>query len=465
MASCKVTQSMLNQCKFIHMPEIVGSKDYDLRKLLDEYKFDENKALQKHKNKVGLKPGLSSLKRNERLPLIWSLAVLCAEERKLHKFYSGNRIRFHSSKGMPVKVSIRPFLSNLTIFPDGSILFKISKKELVPIMVIEVHSGTYKSTVCKTVSNVIDMFRLLRLYNKDVSDMIGFVFPRMETDTGVTKVTVKFDPTNFCFKVHLDKIAITNVKKELILALTKAKDYCGAMSATMSFPFFFKLSTNESDILQEKWGWNGTMTQVPTSHNMLFHVEDGNMSNYYKYIIDDLERTLLGSSCNILNKCAHAVRHDECNYLSFVRMVFKLPSLIPTLTFSEVEQCLYNFVRLTGDAIEAVHKLNIAHMDIRVPNVCFGYNDRNQLIAVLIDFDRMTSIIEVADPNFDGEMYRIPDGGNCGNLDWKQLGLLVKTVADIIDESNDSLDLFCVSLIEKGNVLSHSKPCLYKNRV
>lgn len=113
--------------------------------------------------------------------------VVCRRE---DKFYSGNSIRFHSSKGMPVKVSIRPFLSNLTI-SDGSILFKISKKGLVPIMVIEVHSGTYKSTVCKTVSkfNVIDMFRLLRLYNKDVSDVIGFVFPRMVTGSGVMKVT------------------------------------------------------------------------------------------------------------------------------------------------------------------------------------------------------------------------------------------------------------------------------------
>lgn len=65
---------------------------------------------------------------------------------------------------------------------------------------------------------------------------------------------------------------------------------------------------------------------------------------------------------------------SDCDYLNIFHVVFKLPSLIPTLTFAEVEQSLYNFVRLTGDAIEAVHKLQIAHMDIRVPNVCLGYN-------------------------------------------------------------------------------------------
>ena len=87
--------------------------------------FDEESVVQRHKHKVGLKPDLSTLKHDERLPLLWSLEELHAVEKEMHKFYSGNSIRFHSSMGMPVKVSLRLFLSNLTIFPDGSILFKL----------------------------------------------------------------------------------------------------------------------------------------------------------------------------------------------------------------------------------------------------------------------------------------------------------------------------------------------------
>lgn len=36
-------------------------------------------------------------------------------------------------------------------------------------------------------------------------------------------------------------------------ALTKAKDYCGAMSTTMSVPLFLKLSTNESGEMGLEW--------------------------------------------------------------------------------------------------------------------------------------------------------------------------------------------------------------------
>lgn len=119
------------------------------------------------------------------------------------------------------------------------------------------------------------------------------------------------------------------------------------------------------------------MTQVPTSHNMLFHVEDGTMTYYYKYVIDDSERTMVMALCSELNTCAHAVRHDLCGPLnSVVRKVFKIPCLIPSLTLAEVERC---FVKLTGDAIKAVHKLQFAHMDIRVPNVCFGYNQNRYI--------------------------------------------------------------------------------------
>lgn len=127
------------------------------------------------------------------------------------------------------------------------------------------------------------------------------------------------------------------------------------------------------------------------------------------------------------------------------RRILKLPVLISPLCLGEVQSCLYDFVKLTGDAIMAIHELQLAHIDIRVPNVCFDDQKRK----LLADFDRMRDIDIGEDPSFQGEMYKIPDGGNCGNLDWKQLGLLVKTVTEVDDDFLQQ-DPFCVSLIDKG---------------
>lgn len=445
-ASCKVTKKMLDSSSFVHVPDISTRNDYDLRSLLRSHDFHESKATLREKAKVGLKADLSDLKKNERLPLLWILHFLKKETDTLYSFYVGNSVRFHSSKGMPAKMSLRPFLSNLAIFPDGSILRK-QGNALVPIFNIEVHSGTYISTVCKTISNLIDMYRMLRLYDDQITEVFGFVFPRVGTDTGVTKVTVQFNVIKLIFEVNLKQVIKVSVKKELLHCLKKARQFC--VNKQSSLPFFLRLSEQEMITLQSKMELTGTMTQIPTPQNMLFHVQhEDNLAYYYKYIIEDRERVNVLAVLSHLNPCAHAVQQDPVLFWGHWRPVLKLPILISPLRLGEAQSCLYDFVKLTSDAIMAIHKLQLAHMDIRVPNVCFDIH-KKKLIAKFIDFDRLKDIAVDVNPSFEGEMYKIPDGGNCGNLDWKQLGLLVKTVTEVDDDFLQQ-DPLCVSLIDKG---------------
>lgn len=219
---------------------------------------------------------------------------------------------------------------------------------------LEVHSRQYKSTVCKTISNVIDMFRLLHLYNEDIDRVRGFVFPKAGKDHVVTKVTVQFDPVKFVFEVGLDFIAIGNVKDEIYTALRAARGF--KIKCRQSMPHFFKLSAFEIQAIQETWKLTeGSMYQVPTSHNMLFCVGAGGHHVFYKYIVDQNERIIVGWSSQRLNRCDHAVTHHATDVLGVLRPVFMLLCLIHPLSFAEVQRCLYNFVKLTGDAINAIH--------------------------------------------------------------------------------------------------------------
>lgn len=124
---------MLRNSELIKVPNMPDCSDYDLLKLLRHYNFDATSTLQRHRLKVGLKSNMSDIKRNERLPLLWVLEFLSREDQDLHAFFSGKDVRFHSSKGMPGKNLLRPYLSNLKIFPDGSILVEANSHELVPI--------------------------------------------------------------------------------------------------------------------------------------------------------------------------------------------------------------------------------------------------------------------------------------------------------------------------------------------
>lgn len=107
------------------------------------------------------------------------------------------------------------------------------------------------------------------------------------------------------------------------------------------------------------------------------------------------------------------------------------------------------------DAISALHREQIAHLDTRLENICWS-SDGN---AVLIDLDRSidTSNAEVSRRKAQAlyvkysrsEMYRVENRSwTCTNLDWKQLGKLIVGI-----EESSSEDTFVKKLINECEFL------------
>lgn len=101
----------------------------------------------------------------------------------------------------------------------------------------------------------------------------------------------------------------------------------------------------------------------------------------------------------------------------------------PPLTRPEAKTHIVPFVRTVVRAIQELHRFNTAHLDIRLENICFNAN----LEAILIDIDRSCTKTRKASHLFwrysQAEMYRCEsDVWTCEHLDWKQLGLLIKTL-------------------------------------
>jgi hypothetical protein len=87
-------------------------------------------------------------------------------------------------------------------------------------------------------------------------------------------------------------------------------------------------------------------------------------------------------------------------------------------------------VTLTREALEKMHKYELAHQDVRYPNVCF-YSPTNKfedLVALMIDLDRVeTATRKYTAVKFKGDMYQPPeDAKDCtyAQQDMKQLAMM-----------------------------------------
>lgn len=92
----------------------------------------------------------------------------------------------------------------------------------------------------------------------------------------------------------------------------------------------------------------------------------------YKYIVDTAEMLdlVLKTQSMLL------VQQSQCQLPIGVRtfglknfLVF--PMLIFPMTREEAIQCLPKFVESVAKAIHSLHQLGLAHLDVRLENVCF----------------------------------------------------------------------------------------------
>lgn len=154
--------------------------------------------------------------------------------------------------------------------PDGVLLrsFQCNGKEWqLPLLILEEHFSPYKNTVSQTAADVLEQFRLLRCFNPNIRECVGFTFPKYATTesthkTCVTKVTVGFE--DFQFVIRLTPLAKDEVQNE-IQGACKA-----ALKFQASYPefSFLRLSTAEMSIAFEAFGVND-IEQHPSKHSIV----------------------------------------------------------------------------------------------------------------------------------------------------------------------------------------------------
>ena len=158
------------------------------------------------------------------------------------------------------------------------------------------------------------------------------------------------------------------------------------------------------------------------------------------------------------------VYSDQCRVLAMKFLAF--PAQLPPLRSRDVGECLSDFLHRTAEALKELHSLGYAHLDVRVPNICF-YKNSNSYHVILIDVDRCREIIVQDVTGYVGEMYKytrsadpcVPETWTTEHLDWKQLGLLAVRVLTEYKYSDEEI---VTSFSKKSTRSPFTDQCLKK---
>ena len=320
--------------------------------------------------------------------------------------------------------------------PDGAVMrtFHCDGKEWkLPLLILEVHSGNYRNTVSQTAAELIDQFHLLRCFNWSIDQCVGFTFPKYPEGSApnkscVTKVVVSFE--KFKFVVRLFPLNISDVKKEIETALSAALEFCTECPQFC----FLRLSDTDLQFVHDHLN-DQNLCQQSSKHSFVLKNSEVFWKHIPRMVLAD---TLSELKQNIKGKPRHLVLSSS---LVWGPRFYSFPAQLPPLSTAEVSMCLIDFMVRTALALQELHGFGYAHLDVRIPNICFSKekNAEGEYDVKLIDLDRCVDVTDGNVGDYIGEMYRILPDWTADKLDWKQLGLLAGRVITKYQMSDEAI--------------------------
>ena len=305
----------------------------------------------------------------------------------------------------------------------------------VSAVLCEINSSPMENTVAKLFANLIDLLRYIRHFNSSITSWVGFTFPKdkvNDTNNYACRVEVVWKECKFvcnvaCLKKENIKKAVQKTFAEQIKLVKRLQ-----IPVSSTEHFLVPLSDEDLEFISGKLGaiYDGTttLTQVKSKFSILltngnyYFKFPGNMSHQRA-----LDQILLDMDQLQREECAkHLVLPIKKIRLPLPFFVF--PAMKYQLTRDVAMQCLPDLADGIREGLDKLHGLGLAHLDVRLPNVCVG----DDYEVKLIDFDRSSRSNDVKE--YGGQfMYKYETKQRIvQHLDWKQFGLLLFTLSSYI---------------------------------
>ena len=311
--------------------------------------------------------------------------------------------------------------------PDVSYMTTLDGGHKVAILLVEVHSGTgpndYLKTAKKLTIGLVTQLRYLRRLS-NINQVIGFNFPSNDERTFVTKVVVSWEKLTFFYGFTCLKL--NEVSQELQLAILCNEKSCLPI-LPRRLPDYVSIRLTEMELEQLSDFSPGPFVQEEGSRYVLIFASE---DSYYKYNHRNPRFFLVTVAFKRPQAELANFPSDITDF--FTKPFMKCDKLENPLKPDEAKKCLTDLLKQTAKAIEGLHGIGIAHMDIRLENICFkriggGY------VAVLIDLDECQPVQKAVRSrhiyDVDSCMYRaltptVQTGKTLRIFDWLQLGRL-----------------------------------------
>lgn len=227
----------------------------------------------------------------------------------------------------------------------------------------------------------------------------------------MTEVRVTF--TNFHFNVTFS--LHPHKKEEVENKITDVLKNNFSFQVSDPLFCFIRLSEDELKKISDQFQ-AGSVTQKKSKHSIVAYDEH----RFFKYAPTLMSQNSLMMLKGSIESSKHVSLYSDLRWFSDLAF-FSFPKLLPPLSHTLVRKCLGDFVVKTATALLELHKFGYAHLDVRLPNICFDVDDSGYFVN-LIDLDRCRRIRTGDGLPYEGEMYRFPSIWSTGQLGWKQLG-------------------------------------------
>ncbi|KAI6647228.1 hypothetical protein LOD99_12225 [Oopsacas minuta] len=343
--------------------------------------------------------------------------------------------------------NIKPFYYNFKNRPDICVNFhyksvgsmhKIYEDIEFPGLLIEVMSGkkTLSQNLCDCLVLMIDQFRFVSLYFQ-ITNISGYLFPKADHKCKalVTRIDLQWKDLQFDLNfVHLGKEQVSQDVKQVL------SEQCFGDNLTLvsSLPHsaFLRLSDADLTNISNQIQSTSTLEQISTGSSIMFR----NKEFYYKILPNyQHERAISGMYISFLDY--QSSNSDLLKYFVPPNRLLKLgpEANIPCYRFErqtydplsrkEAKKCIIDLISQLTHSLQVLHaELFLAHLDVRLPNICFD-DDGN---ARLIDFDfsqssKSSRIFRKEYPFLYNPPRKRTNGTTwtCGDLDFKQLGVMI----------------------------------------
>ena len=272
-------------------------------------------------------------------------------------------------------------------------LFLCLKEDVTAEMIVEIHSSPYEDTIRKSLFVATDLLRLRRMYNDGIKTITAFNFPKLPNIKGekIPQCVVKLVVTWENFSVYYDLTQLKtpdDVRREILEAVSS---FAVLNNTQMSMDrVLMKLSTDD---LEKFNGINPK--QIPSEGSLMVSCGDSifkrpfwtlhvlQLWKLHVSVLNLVARSLSRPSQNAITVQIQPALISETYFFKYDRVHYD------PMTGEEAKKCLQHFFSEVRSVIGQLHDTyKLAHMDIRLDNICFN----QQFKPILIDLDRSEGI-------------------------------------------------------------------------